>query len=96
MCEKCFDEEILRFESESEFIAFEKSLDQKANFVKLINTKHKNLTEFNTKYSCENCNQNWWLSIPDNAWRGYFLTEQSAKKHIKDLKDSDNRKRKIL
>ena len=42
MCEKCFDEEILRFESESEFIAFEKSLDQKANFVKLINTKHKN------------------------------------------------------
>lgn len=93
MCEKCFDKELLRFENESEFIAFEKSLDQKANFVNLINAKDKYFTDFHYTYTCKNCNQNWWLSIPDNAWRGYFLTEQNAKKHIRDLKDSDNKKR---
>lgn len=93
MCEKCFDKEIFRFENESVFIEFEKDLNQKAKFLKLTNSKHEYLNDFHYNYTCENCNENWWLSIPENAWRGYFLTEKNAQKHIKDLKDSDKRKR---
>lgn len=93
MCEKCFDKEIFKFERESDFIAFEKSLDQKAKFLLLINLKHEYLNDFHYTYTCENCNQNWWLSIPDNAWRGYFLTEKNAQIHIKDLRYSDKKKK---
>lgn len=67
MCEKCFKKEILRFESESEYVAFEKCLNQKANFVKLINAKDDYLNDFYYTYTCKICNQNWWLSTPDNA-----------------------------
>lgn len=93
MCEKCFDKEIFRFESESDFITLEKSLDLKAKFLKLINSNHEYLNDFHYTYSCINCNQNWWFSIPDNAWRGYFLTEKNAKKNIKNLRYSDKRQK---
>jgi hypothetical protein len=93
MCEKCFDKEIFRFESESDFITLEKSLDLKAKFLKLINSNHEYLNDFHYTYSCINCNQNWWFSIPDNAWRGYFLTEKNAKKNIKNLRHSDKRQK---
>jgi hypothetical protein len=93
MCEKCFDKDIFRFESESDFTIFENRLEQKIKFLKLISSKHEFLNDFHYTYTCENCNQSWWLSVPDNGWRGYFLTEKNAQKHIKDIRDSDKKKR---
>ena len=63
MCEKCFDKEIFKFESESDFLAFEKKLDEKSKFIELINSKHQYLNDFHYAYICKNCNLNWWLSI---------------------------------
>ena len=93
MCVKCFDKEIFRFESESNFREFEKKLEEKSKFLELISSKHNYLNDFHYVYTCENCKTNWWLSIPENAWRGYFLTENKAKEHIEKLKKSDAKKK---
>ena len=78
MCEKCFDNEIFRFESQSDFHIFETKFDKKTNFIELTNSKHNYLNVFVYTYTCKSCYENWWLSIPENAWRGFFLTETKA------------------
>jgi hypothetical protein len=93
MCEKCFDKEIFRFESQSDFNDFEKTLEQKSKYLELINSKHEYLDDYHYTYTCRNCNKNWWLSIPENAWRGYFLTEKKAEDHIKNIRSSDKKKK---
>jgi hypothetical protein len=39
-------------------------------------------------YECKNCNQLWELSVPDNAYRGYFkgidLNKEEIEKYIKE------------
>jgi outer membrane protein assembly factor BamE (lipoprotein component of BamABCDE complex) len=93
MCENCFDKEIPRFESQSEFIAFEKILDQKLKFLINTNSSHEYLKDYHYCYKCLGCNQSWWLSIPDNAWRGYFLTEKKAQTYIENLRESDKKRK---
>ena len=93
MCENCFDNEIYKFESESEFLEFEKKFNLKEKFFKIANSKHEFLNDYHYIYICENCYENWWLSIPDNAWRGYFLTKNNAESHIKEIKSSEKAKR---
>ena len=79
MCEKCFEKGYKKFSSQTDFQNFEKVLDLKCqNKILEINTQSNELTDFRMYYQCTNCNEKWVMSIPDNAWRGYFLTEQDA------------------
>ncbi|WP_126340423.1 hypothetical protein [Kaistella jeonii] len=53
----------------------------------------KGLIDYRLYFKCNTCNENYVLSIPDNAWRGYFLTEQNAIFYHKNLRMSDTDKR---
>lgn len=87
MCEKCFTKDIDQFLSQSEFEVFIKQLSQKD--IELVKEREGNLgkskftifgigfggsIDYGYKvYKCKYCGQLWKLSVPDNAWRGYFV-----------------------
>ena len=86
MCEKCFIQESKNFPSHYDFENFEKILDLKCkNKIHEINTQPNKLEDFKIYYQCTHCNKKWIMSIPDNAWRGYFLTEKNAQKYLLSL-----------
>lgn len=98
MCEDCFDKEYYGFPSQAEFEKFEEVLDLKCGSKKILILESKNeqeggLTDFRMYYKCNSCNQNYVMSIPDNVWRGYFLTEQNAIEYHNKLKESDKKKK---
>lgn len=95
MCHECFLEEITSFNSEEEFQNFDLELTKK-----IFN---KNLTLISNEgvygkygfwiYECSKCKTKWWLSTPDYAWRGFFLKEKNAKKHLDNIYYSDKKKK---
>ncbi len=83
MCKYCFNEEIERFESQIDFVKFELILQKRysENIIKSvdkINDDHSDFFINYPTYTCCYCGENWVLSVPDNAWRGYFLTLSNA------------------
>jgi hypothetical protein len=98
MCEDCFEKEYYGFPSQTEFEKFEEVLDLKCRSKKVLILESKNeqkgeLIDFRMYYKCSSCNENYVMSIPDNAWRGYFLTEQNAIEYHNKLKTSDKNKK---
>ena len=87
MCADCFDSEISKFNSEMDFNDFQKILDQKVNKNQLKTIRDNNAkdVDFKTTYNCSSCNQEWILSFPENAWRGYFLKKNNALKRLEEL-----------
>lgn len=47
-------------------------------------------------YQCNTCKEKFVMSIPDNAWRGYFLTEQNAIEYHEKIKVSDKKKKNAV
>ncbi|MAY52471.1 MAG: hypothetical protein CMC75_04295 [Flavobacteriaceae bacterium] len=79
MCEKCFQSGIYSFKSYDEFKEFERLIDQKIRGGVITGIGERNeLNFYNLTYHCSNCNEIWFLSDPDNSWRGYFLTKNQA------------------
>jgi hypothetical protein len=98
MCEDCFDKEYYGFPSQVEFEKFEEILDQQCNSGKVQilesqNEEESGLMDFRMYYKCNTCDEKYAMSIPDNAWRGYFLTEQKAIEYHNKLKESDKKKK---
>ena len=89
MCKYCFENEYYEFKSELEFEKFSKEFDSKiAKTIQFVKTEDSE-TRTVSVYKCKYCNQLWWLSDPDNHWRGYFLKEKNAKNWAKkNLKDT--------
>jgi len=82
MCEKCFEKEYKKFPSYTDFENFEKVLDKKCkNNILKIDIQSNELIDFRMYYQCTFCKEKWVMSIPENAWRGYFLTEKNALKY---------------
>ena len=85
MCEECFTKNIKSFPAFWDFDAFQIELNAKINkkqLIKLDTSKfqvEKSMLA-NNMYSCQNCNEIWFFSCPENAWRGYFLAQGSYKK----------------
>lgn len=62
--------------------------------------KHFELIEFKNnhlflipnvvKLKCKLCNSHWYLSEPDNSWRGFFLDEQSYFQRVKLLESGNH------
>jgi len=89
MCKYCFEKEYFEFKSELEYDNFSKQFDSKIvktiQFIKTENSDSRTVSV----YKCKYCKQSWWLSDPDNHWRGYFLKEQNARNWMKkNLKDT--------
>lgn len=85
MCGNCFKEEYSSFPSYWVFEEFDLRLNQKLQVVKgLRYIEQAQIDRFHavSTYKCENCGTIWQLSEPDNAWRGFFLTEPNAKAYL--------------
>jgi hypothetical protein len=94
MCENCFVE-IDEFPSYIEENEFRAQLTQKLNLktVELVERSAEYKGDFHAIYKCSNCKTIWWISLPENAWRGYCLKEVQAKRFIKKYKKSDRSKK---
>lgn len=95
MCKTCFDNEFLSFPSQKDFEDFDLELTKKLkpDGLKYIANDGKHLVFGYSIYKCQNCQTIWWLSHPDNSWRGYFAHEKNAKLLLNKNQLSDKRKR---
>ena len=98
MCKDCFDKQYYGFPSQTEFEYFEDILDLKCKSEKINILESKNeiefgLIDYRMYYQCNTCKEKFVMSIPDNAWRGYFLTEKKAIEYNEKIKISDKKKR---
>jgi hypothetical protein len=81
-----------RFHSSSQYLAFENELDQliyNSNITQVIESDYKGVSYLG--YQCIHCRTIWWLSQPDQAWRGFFLIQHDAQKHIDSIKHNDKK-----
>jgi hypothetical protein len=98
MCPSCFSSGFAGFPSYWEFEAFEAELQQKLEHQQLLPLPHTPIQQLTIMapeqiYQCLNCGENWALSSPDNAWRGYFLPLAVARAHIRKSAVKDRIKR---
>lgn len=93
MCKTCFDKEYLNFPTQKDFEDFNVELTKKLNLseLKYIGDDGKYLQYGYSIYRCDNCRTTWWLNDPENAWRGFFVHEDTAKKIINDLEKENRR-----
>jgi hypothetical protein len=94
MCENCFSE-VDKFPSYVEEREFHTQLIQKLDLgkVELVRRSVEYKGDFHDIYKCLNCKTVWWISLAENAWRGYCLTESHAKQFIENYKKSGQDKR---
>jgi hypothetical protein len=92
MCKDCFEKEYYKFNYSEEFDVFLEEFNSKiAKTVQFVSTE-KYKTNFHGIYKCTSCHEVWWLSEPDNHWRGYFIKNKNARK----LVDTDDSKWNLL
>ena len=95
MCKTCFDKEYLSFPTQKDFEDFDLELTKKLkpDGLKYIGDDGTYLVFGYSIYQCQNCMTTWWLSQPDNSWRGYFAREKNAKLLLNETQLADKRKR---
>jgi len=94
MCNDCFKDLKYKFETQKEFEDFEtiiqnKCIDKKLEIIKREETDYFAPFDSFEFYKCNSCGQIWTLSIPENAWRGFFLTETESIRHSRELRKKD-------
>jgi hypothetical protein len=97
MCEDCFEDKYYKFETQKNFEEFEDKLQNRCfnKKIEVIDRHEENsLSVFDSRlyYKCATCNEKWVMSIPENAWRGYFLPEERAIEYHERLRKSDKNK----
>jgi hypothetical protein len=88
MCEKCFYKEYENFPSPESFGEFQSVLD-KLDRKKFVHIGNGNFKFHYDVFECKNCNEIWWISGPDNAWRGYCLKKDNAIAYIQMLQKKE-------
>lgn len=97
MCENCFDRPIYKFETYKDFEDFESIVQNKciAGKLEIIDRHNDNhpLAGLDPYlfYKCRICDTIWVLSIPENAWRGYFLTQDKAIEYENERKRKEKK-----
>lgn len=97
MCDKCFDKEYNSFPTYKDFDELDLLLTKKlsAGQLKSIGDNGKYLDYSFSIYKCESCQTIWWLSMPENAWRGFFAHDQNAKLLLDKIYASDKKKGRL-
>ena len=98
MCDDCFQNLIYKFDSQKEFEDFEtivtnKCINKKFEIIKREETDFWAPFDSYEFYKCSSCGQIWILSIPENAWRGFFLTQDKGREYTKQIKENDKIKK---
>jgi hypothetical protein len=98
MCDNCFQNLIYKFDSQKEFEDFEtiiqnKCINKKLEIIKREETDFWAPFDSYEFYKCSSCGQIWILSIPESAWRGFFLTQDKGLEYTKQIKENDKIKR---
>ena len=96
MCKDCFEKVYYSFPSQLEFKNFEDILNSKthSNKIQILEEDYENsFLDYQMYFQCNTCEEIFVLSIPENAWRGYFLTEQNALTYHDKLHSSDKKKK---
>jgi hypothetical protein len=98
MCEACFLKGIYQFASWPAFDLFDQQLlasDLLQQSRPRDEAAQASLSAYEPQhyYQCPKCEQVWALSVPDNAWRGYFLPERDALRYVKRLHRQDKVRR---
>jgi hypothetical protein len=89
MCDDCFRNLIYKFDSQKQFEDFETVVQNKCISNKITIIRSEQIDSFASFYKCNSCGQIWTISIPENAWRGFFLTEDKGIDYTKKLKEKD-------
>lgn len=84
MCEKCYTNEIHSFPAYWDFDEFYSEFTLKLNREIGVKSVGSAFTTVDI-YDCQSCHTIWWLSRPDNSWRGFFLKENTAKVYLEEL-----------
>lgn len=95
MCADCFTNLIYKFDSQPEFEEFDTVIQNKCitnNLTKIKREETNSLVSFDSYelYKCNTCSQIWMLSVPDYAWRGFFLTQDVGLEYLKKLRRDEN------
>lgn len=98
MCDACFKNLIYKFDFQNKFDDFQTIITNKCITKKLEIIKREQtggLAPFAPYefYKCNSCAEILILSIAQDAWRGFFLTQGKGPEHIKKLKDKDKSKK---
>jgi hypothetical protein len=100
MCEDCFEKNMMGFPSQEDFDHFTQILDEK---IKTKKMKFNPLTEnvinvldidYRIYATCNSCNENWFLEIPNNANRGYFLNNHGLEIYSTERNKQNQRVRR--
>jgi len=93
MCSKCFSTNYFIFNSQTDFENFDKELNSKLkNNLTALNCGKSYKEVYFDQYQCLHCMTIWNLSTPDNAWRGFFIDNESISQHIDNIKNDDKKK----
>jgi hypothetical protein len=98
MCDDCFVSLIYKFDSQKDFDDFQtiltnKCISKKLEIIKREETDYWAPFDPYEFYKCNSCGQIWILSIPDNARRGLFLTQDKGIEYTKKLKEKNKVRR---
>jgi len=98
MCDDCFVNLIYKFDSQKEFDGFQtiltnKCISKKLEIIKREETDYWAPFDPYEFYKCSSCGQIWILSIPDNARKGFFLTQDKGIEYTKKLEEKDKVRR---
>ena len=88
MCKRCFDTEYDGFDSEIDFVGFELELSKRLWKEPAFHLLQEG-GEQDYSYICDECGEIWCLSVPENAWRGYFLKQKNRIDYKARIKKED-------
>ena len=92
MAFNCSLKPIYSFPSAASFEAFDRVLTHKLATKQLTAVPAPDVEQASAAFLCADCQEVWVLSEPDNAWRGFFLPQSEAIRHVATLKKAPTTK----
>lgn len=99
MCEDCFEKNTMGFPSQEDFDHFIHILDRKVKTQKMhlngsLETTSIPGMDVRIYATCNSCEEDWFLEIPENADRGYFLNSDGLEIYYAERKKQNRKVRR--
>lgn len=85
MTTSCSLTPIYGFPSAASFAKFDTALLARLAAKQLVAVVPLALPNVSAAFVCADCQQVWVLADPDNAWRGFFLPQEEAVRHLQQM-----------